>query len=372
MFLFSTTVLLLFAVYFGWTVYRTNEVYRFLKSYGKEWSGKIHIEDPKLGYRSIPNSKGFISFFGENIPVNYDTNGFRVPANYSSGGQYNKPRYLFLGCSLTFGDPCRAEDTFPYLIAEQLGVEVINAGYCSYGLTQMLLLARELIPKHKPDYVIVQYSSWLVDRAARMYAPSYFGKLPAPYFYESNGAMEIADPLYLTKIFSFPIDEYRKTERGVRDFISFMINVSIPLFIYDDFNNITSSIRMRFGLVPEPSDDKERIKNYAYREIYKACKENSCKMIILSIGEFRGDRIVHEKFDVDNDVIRVSADMYLRNNIIRQERKYSPDLIYKYYSHWRWDGKEYVKVDTHPNTQAHRIIANAVIDKIQGLNDSTH
>jgi hypothetical protein len=371
-FLFSVTSFLLFILYSGWILYRTNEAYEFLKTSPKAWSGNVHKEDPELGYASIPDSEGTISLMGESIPVRYDRNGFRVTANKVSTDKYKRPLYLFLGGSFTFGDSCRAENAYPYLVVEQLGGEAINAGYCSYGLAQMLLLAGDLIPKHKPDYVIVQYSPWLVHRAASAFAPTYVGELPTPYFYETSGALGIANPPYLTKIFSLPIADYRKMERGIRDFLSFMVNVSIPLFTYDDYNKALSSVKMRFGYLPDPSRNKIGIKHYAYREISRVCKENNCEMIVVTMGNYLKDKVIYEKFDIGDHVSVVSADKYLKNHILRQEKVFSLDLLERYYAHWRSNGIEYVSVDSHPNPLAHGIIANAIIEKIQGLRDTTH
>ena len=46
------------------------------------------------------------------------------------------------------------------VVAQGLGGTVLNAGKCAYGLSQMLILARRLIPRYRPDYVLVQFSPW--------------------------------------------------------------------------------------------------------------------------------------------------------------------------------------------------------------------
>ena len=54
----------------------------------------------------------------------------------------------------------------------------INAGVPSWGLGHMVLLAREVVPRIKPDILVVQYSEWLVDRALSFYMPTFWAKLP--------------------------------------------------------------------------------------------------------------------------------------------------------------------------------------------------
>jgi hypothetical protein len=74
---------------------------------------------------------------------------------------------LALGCSFTYGAATNAENTYPYLVGQRLAGTTRNAGVSSYGLSQMMILAKRLVPAYKPDYLLVQYSPWLVDRSKR-------------------------------------------------------------------------------------------------------------------------------------------------------------------------------------------------------------
>jgi hypothetical protein len=55
-------------------------------------------------------------------------------------------------------------------------------GVSSYGLSEMMVLAKRLVPIQKPDYLLVPYSPWLVGRAQSPFAPTYFGSVVTPYF----------------------------------------------------------------------------------------------------------------------------------------------------------------------------------------------
>ena len=119
--------------------------------------------------------------------MRFDKNGFRVPVGDTPTESHGSPLVLTLGCSFTYGDAVYARDTYPYLVGQSLKGTTKNAGCCSCGLSQMLILAGKLIPSHKPDYLIVQYSPWLISRSLSPFSPTYGGKSPAPYFYGDEG-----------------------------------------------------------------------------------------------------------------------------------------------------------------------------------------
>ena len=192
-FTFSLMLLLIPAItivliYSGYTVYRSIELYSYIKSNQRGWIGKVMKADAELGFAPIPNSHGAEIFpVGPDLPMCFDENGFRSPIENNNATSNQKPVVLVLGCSFTYGAAVYAKDAYPYLVGQSLGGITKNAGCSSCGLSQMLILARRLIPTHKPDYVVVQYSPWLVSRALDPFAPTYFGKAPTAYFYEDDG-----------------------------------------------------------------------------------------------------------------------------------------------------------------------------------------
>ena len=144
---------------------RAFSAYSFLKSDHLGFRGQVHRADPELGFAAVPGAQGFHVFpVGPPFPMRYDAEGFRIPASQAPDAVRRRPLVLALGCSFTYGDGCRAEDVYPQLVAAELGGTALNAGKCAYGLSQMLLLARRLIPQYKPDYVLVQFSTWLPGR----------------------------------------------------------------------------------------------------------------------------------------------------------------------------------------------------------------
>lgn len=345
-------------VYNGYTLYRTKKIYSYIKSNYRGWSGNVHKPDTELGFAPIHNAKGAHVFpIGPDIPMRYDDNGFRIPFGENSVISNTHPVVLALGCSFTYGDAIHAEDAYPYLVGKHFGGTTKNAGCCSYGLSQMLILAHRLIPKHKPDYLIVQYSPWLVRRAISPFAPTYFGKCPTPYFYE-NGKLELHPPVFQAKMIEPSINSYRNSPKSTIDFIIFFCTVGLPQFIHDDFHTLLYTVKKYFGFIPNPTAKDWKVVSYVYEELAKLARGNGAQLIIVVLGKDNKPVQVPKKlFPVD--AILVDAHKALLENL----RMLNRENYIRHYAHWR--GSPARPVDYHPNEKAHKIIAEAIISKIK-------
>ncbi|MCH8904079.1 MAG: hypothetical protein IIA45_09220, partial [Bacteroidetes bacterium] len=128
-----TLFLILIAVlaYFTVLLYRSDRLYDYVKNASRGWEGNIHVPDRDLGYKAIPESYGYHTFpNGENIPMRYNELGNRVPLDYNADQKPTSPTILFLGCSFTYGDACKAEETFPFLLGDSMNANIINAAKC--------------------------------------------------------------------------------------------------------------------------------------------------------------------------------------------------------------------------------------------------
>jgi hypothetical protein len=142
-------------------------------------SSKLFAADSLLGYRMIPNTRAenALPYRTDHTAVIIGPDGFRVASSAGALDTAKRPLLLFLGDSFTYGACCTAEESFAYRCAHQLDASYIDAGAGGYGFAQMLLLARTLIPRYRPDAVIVQRSPWLLQRSMSPFAPSHFGKI---------------------------------------------------------------------------------------------------------------------------------------------------------------------------------------------------
>lgn len=359
--MFLVPVVGIFLIYFVYTVSRTQIMYNYIKSNSRGWIGQVHRADKELGFMPIPNSSGFEKMpAGSDIPVRYDMEGFRVPADDDAqGSRNNHPVVLALGCSYTYGAATRAEDTFPYLTGKYLGGDTKNAGVCSYGLSQMVIVAKRMIPRYRPAFVVVQYSPWLVDRAILPFAPSYFGKLPNPYYSGENRLM-IEPPLFQTKIFELPVDTYQNANRGIGDFFPFLWEVGLPLFIHDDFHMGAYTFASAFGRKEQPTKNGRAVIQQAYEEIYNVSQQNGAALVIVILGVDSRPVPLPRKL-LPKDAVIVDAHDALLKRLPNPDR----GSYERQYAHWR--GNPPRLVDVHPNEKAHKIIAEEIVVKITEL-----
>ena len=366
----SYSFIILTVIYAFFFMARVDELYKAIKSPLRGWSEGVHQKDEVLGFKPMPNSTGFQLFsVGDNIPVRYDSNSFRVPIDYKNAST-EKPLILFLGCSYTYGDACYAKESFPYLVSRELEMNYINAGVCSYGLTQMLIVANELIPKYKPNYVVVQYSPWLSDRAANPYALTYHARLPVPYITIEEDALVINPPGFLTRIYEVPLDKYKRSEANSLDRLGFYFEVGIPLLLLDDVNVAFFKASRVIGLAGQPNEgNKEKLEKLVYSRFHELCRIVNAKLIVLNIGAGDMDYTKESKhlFDDDIGVYIAQGDSVLWAALTeKNESEYSLK-----YEHWRNNGQGNVLVDDHPNAAAHELIAKSILLSIGQGEDST-
>ena len=335
-------------------------LYSYVKSNLRGWEGRVHKADPVLGFAPIPGGEGAHVFpIPPNIRMKYDENGFRVPLHYKRESEhYPRPVLITLGGSFTYGDATRAVDTYPYLVGQHLGGYTLNAGVCSYGLAQMLILAKKLVPIHKPDFLVVQYSSWLVGRARWRFTPMYFGKLPSPYFSNSQDRLELHPPLFLTKTMDLPIDKYRNKDKGIIERISFFWNVGLPLYVHDDFHMLVYTLKILLGRVPVPTRNRDKIVKYVYEELSRVANENGARLVIVVLGNsYKPVPVKKYLFPGDSTIV------YAHDALLADPSVIDNESYLKKYAHWRGSPPEIV--DDHPNEIAHRIIARAIVSKIK-------
>ena len=337
-------------------------LYYYSKTPHNGWKGRLFQADSLLGYKPIPGSSGFRTFtVGENLPVTFDSNGFRIPSGDRDAVGKKRPLFLFLGCSVTFGDAIRAEEAFPWLVSEKSGGYSINAGVPGYGLAHMLIRARSLIPEYRPDYVVIQYSPWLVGRAMKEYATTYCGTIPVPYISRTEtGACTVSEPVFTEIVNQVNIGRYADTPLSILDYYSFLSEISIPLIFYEHYHKTMASLEQRIGKTPVPDNRPGEIEQFVYGTIYELCQKNRCRMIILNIGDMRYTRNSHALvFSGADSVSFAEADLLLIESLE------SPDDCAREYQIWRFDGKKMVFIDNHPNPKAHRIISEAIVNSLR-------
>lgn len=336
---------------------RSAEAWRFLKTPHLGFNGAVHRADPALGFAAVPGARGLHTFpIGPPFPMQYDERGFRIPAFESPARALVRPLVLALGCSYTYGDACPVEKTYPYLVAERLHATSLNAGKCAYGLAQMLLLARELIPRERPEYVLVQQSPWLVGRGTSGFARATFGSVPVPYFTDAASHVEIAPPAFRTRLFDLPLQRYDNPRRGLAEFASFVWNVGLPLFAHDDAQLLLHRARRLAGRVPPSASDEDAVVKAAYREILALARSAGSLLVVVRLSHPLDDSPPPlGGLGREEGVLVVRAQEALNRRVPERTK----DAYQRRFAHWR--GEPPVLVDTHPNPEAHAVIAEEIV-----------
>jgi hypothetical protein len=340
-----------------WTVRRANQLYDFLKDSGRGWTRRVFRPDAELGFAPIPNAVGGDMLpYGPPVPSRFDQDGFRVPAE--GAAERHRPLVLALGCSFTYGAACPAEAAYPHLVAQALGGSALNAGTPSYGLGQMLILARRLIPRHAPDYVLVQYSQHLVTRAQSGTARSFFGALPTPMFVSQGEGVRLEPPSFRSWALELPLGDVRDTPRSASDYTWFLFRAGLPLMIHDDLALGLAGAKRRLGLAPGEPADADRIVASVYTEIAALSRAAGSRMRIVLLGRNPAPERVAE---LRRHAVVVDAELALCRAVDTQCPYTFPYLSQAYleaYGHFR--GSPPVFVDSHPNPRAHALIAAEV------------
>jgi lysophospholipase L1-like esterase len=113
----------------------------------------LYQPDRELGWKLVPGAEDEDG--GVRVRINED--GLRGPraARPKPAGV---TRILWLGDSVTFGyGVARDEDTFPFLVAKQLGTESVNAGVGGYAPWQELAWLEREGWSYEPDRIVVGF-----------------------------------------------------------------------------------------------------------------------------------------------------------------------------------------------------------------------
>lgn len=354
--LLSSLLLLLF--YAGWVVVRSDALYT--EVHERRRGPYLNVADPVLGFASVPHS-------GAEERLLFDEWGFRVPVDHTGYEKpLKRPVLLFLGDSFTFGHGVAAEETFPRIACRALAATCLNAANGAYGLAHMVVQARRLIPRFRPDLVIVQYSPWLARRAIVRFAPTRGGKVPVPYLAKVDGRVVVIPPVFLTLNYDLPIWQHGSA-RGIAGFASFLARVGIPLFVHDDLELAALWVRSAVGTLPPPLASTRVAVAFAYREITRVSHASGAKVAVVILANQAGREFMDQTalvrvdlvVDAHAEMLRQLPEAVGANAGAREKRA----VWLRAYGQWK-DGEFR---DAHPNREAHAIIGTVLADGLRHL-----
>ncbi|HWC78037.1 MAG TPA: hypothetical protein VG778_11275, partial [Blastocatellia bacterium] len=158
------------------------------------------VYDAQLGWLPKPNYSDDENLWGTRVTITNE--GFRSNGN---GGSTDRPvKILAVGDSFTFGAEVSDDETWPAHLQRLLRTEVINGGVFAYGLDQIILRTRDLVPSEKPDWVILSFIPSDVGRCGLDIKDG----AAKPYFVLVDGKLEIRNqPVPLP---GRPMDPFRR------------------------------------------------------------------------------------------------------------------------------------------------------------------
>jgi hypothetical protein len=136
---------------------------------------------PLLGYVPRP---GFRWVDGDGRSMSFDDQGFRQHRARDPAPPNGEP-VLVTGDSYAMGEEVSDDETVPAHLEQTLGRPVINAGVSGYGLDQIVLRSEALVPRLRPEVLVVTFIADDVWRAGQRI----LWGIPKPYFEVEQGAL---------------------------------------------------------------------------------------------------------------------------------------------------------------------------------------
>lgn len=362
----SFLYLLLFILFFAWLSYNAIINYYAIHEDHKIPDNIKYVPDKELGFIPKPNSKASLSLFpGNKYLANHNNSGFRIPYYTGQINSPNQADIIFLGCSVTYGFGCNANETFAHLASKELHYNYINAGVCAYGLSQMYILSDELIEKYEPKYMVIQRSPWLVYRALSVFCKSIKQPLiSTPYFSFENNELSLIGPQSNSKTFKF----LKKLNADKEDdFIDYYLDIGFKYAMHEKYKLLKGYWDVISNEKDMPGSEASLIESIVYDEILRNCIKHNITPIVLNYGYARNySNKLEIAPDLSNKVIQVSSDSVLMERLhFTMEQDTTENAFYNAYNykfgHCKKEGSDLIIVDTHPNKKAHKLIANTLI-----------
>jgi len=237
-----------------------------------EPEGKLIRPDPELGYLFRPGESKITIPGPYTFKMTHLSSGFRITHPLSTYAEAMKPEIWIFGCSFTHGWSLNDEQTYPWVLQEQLpGYEILNYGIVGGSTVQSLIQFRKALKAGKrPAVVVLTYASmhdtrnavtraWLKLRmtGSRGYVP---GSISLPYMkWSADNAPEL---LYRPLDYhGVPLLRYSAAANYLDDKLNAYLESSyhgheISRAIIEEFVNLCNANGIKLvvaGIVSDPS-----------------------------------------------------------------------------------------------------------------------
>jgi len=358
--LFFIVVPFLFSMHLTERLLAIDKLYFYLKSLTIQDSHDLWQADPYLAHKGIPDSEGSLDYYiGDSIrgsiSVIFDDKGFRTVSD--SFKIKSDTTDLYLGCSMTFGDYIPAEEGYPYRTSKLLNHGFINAAASGYGLGQMKHLLDSLLAYNKFNYVFIQLSPWLVDRAMKINGPTTYGKIPFPYFSDDGDNFVLNKVAFKSNVYS--VKPWRLTSPSCFDKILFMFSDGFKIEVANFYSHKWASVKVILGLKPKPTKRKRDLEYYFYSYAINYCIQNDAIPVIIKL--WYPDEECHElKNYLGQDVLIIDLDIELDKKIKETGRDFR-SLFWIYHV----QNNDTIIFENHPNGLANELFSQRIYSELK-------
>ncbi len=309
------------------------------------WPREAFRYNASIGYEMSPSFSSIM--LDESFFINSHKLGYRIP-NLGDSNNIERDGILSVGCSFTYGDGVEAEQTFSYLVADNLQLASYNYGVCSYSYASVILQLKELkqqgiLDTLRPNMLILGTTNWLIERSLNFFMPTDDASIGVyPYIAKKAENIEIAKP---PKIFSIKYPPRRhsneKTIFGL-DFKRFyLMSLIVPQLLYANFIK-------KIYTYEKSNINSFELYDFVITEIKKIISPYQMKFIILWMPVEENEHLEEGL----KKAVEKHSDVILVNGI---------DAIKKY----NIKSKEYIHI--HPRPKAHQAYAREILAKIREL-----
>jgi len=197
------------AIFFTW------RAYTYYRTHKSIYSGdSLLISDPLMGFRQRPGIT--VTMKNPHVAFYTDNRGGRAP-----GPGINAPAQvdvLAIGCSFTWGQAIKDEETYIRIIGSKLGLTTYNAAVSSYG-TSAALLSLKNFADLQPKIVIYGFIADHINRSLNPCAPCLSGlcRGVAHVAFDANGNPFIAKPVTSHLYYQHIEDIIKDHKFGLKD-----------------------------------------------------------------------------------------------------------------------------------------------------------
>ncbi len=299
----------------------------------------MYKDDPRLGFKSLPGKYSVKIQVKErpdshNYNVTIEEDGTR----YTGNADPALPEIWIFGCSFTWGQGLKDEETYPYVLQSGLkNYKVKNFGENGYGNVHTLLQLEEQLKKgKKPKYIIISYMSFHQYRNVAQ--KEYIGALR---FFRHFGNSLLKEAIFrygikIRKFLGIPID-------------SDSVKFHFPQAFLENGELKIRTVPLVAELVPEMEPNMFLVTQKVFERIAEISKENGIIPIIAhmySDDPYQNDPML--------DFLRkkgfVYADAYVKYSL---------------------EGNNMEPYDGHPNPKVNKFYADSLLQTVLNLEKNT-